>query len=239
MQRLGLVRDIDFALHLPLRYEDETRVTALADAREGEVVQVEVTVQRCDVGFRPRRQLVVHARDNHNDALTLRFLNFYPSQQKQLAAGAHVRVRGELRGGFFGREMVHPTVRAASAPLPIALTPVYPATAQLSQPVLRRAVDDALGRAPLHELLPDGTVPAALPTLRAALHALHHPAPDASVVALQDHEHPAWQRLKFDELLAQQLSQLEARRKRAGLRAPALGAWRRSMRACSRCCLSR
>ncbi len=222
MQRLGLVRDIDFALHLPLRYEDETRVTALADAREGEVVQVEVTVQRCDVGFRPRRQLVAHARDNHNDALTLRFLNFYPSQQKQLAAGAHVRVRGELRGGFFGREMVHPTVRAASAPLPIALTPVYPATAQLSQPVLRRAVDDALGRAPLHELLPDGTVPAALPTLRAALHALHHPAPDASVVALQDHEHPAWQRLKFDELLAQQLSQLESRRKRAALRAPAL-----------------
>jgi ATP-dependent DNA helicase RecG len=222
MARLGLTRDIDLALHLPLRYEDETRVVTLHNAHEGDVVQVEVTVQSCNVGFRPRRQLVAHTRDEEGQALTLRFLNFYPSQQKQLEAGTRVRVRGELRGGFFGREMVHPVIRSATAPLPTVLTPVYPTTAQLPQATLRRAIDDALERAPLDEVLPPGTMPPGLPSLRDAVLTLHHPAPDASLTALQDREDPAWQRLKFDELLAQQLSQLESRERRALLRAPKL-----------------
>ncbi len=222
MRRLGLTRDIDLALHLPLRYEDETRVLPLGEAREGEVVQVEVTVQSCEVNLRPRRQLVAHTRDKHNLALTLRFLNFYPSQQKQLAAGAELRVRGEVRGGFFGREMVHPTVKSADTPLPNTLTPVYPTSAQLPQAYLRKAVASALIRAPLNELLPRHTIPPELPSLREALHTLHHPAGDASLAALTDREHPAWRRLKWEELLAQQLSQLAAKHKRALLRAPAL-----------------
>ena len=112
MHKLGLLRDIDLALHLPLRYEDETRITRLADAREGETVQVEATVAESRVEFRPRRQLVVRLVDDDGEALVLRFLNFYPSQQKTLAAGARLRVRGELRGGFLGREMVHPVGQA-------------------------------------------------------------------------------------------------------------------------------
>ncbi len=222
MIKLGLLRDIDLALHLPLRYEDETSVTTLAHARDGDVVQLEVTVTDCNVAFRPRRQLVAHARDSGNEPLVLRFLNFYPSQQKQLAPGAHLRVRGELRGGFLGREMVHPTVKQASSPLPTVLTPVYPSTAQLPQPSLRRAIDEALKREPLRECLPAEVLPPALPLLRDAVMALHRPNADASLSALQDHSHPAWQRLKFDELLAQQLSQLSAKRQRAQLRAPRL-----------------
>jgi ATP-dependent DNA helicase RecG len=216
------VRDIDLALHLPLRYEDETRIVAIADLRDGETGQVEGVVTDCRVQFRPRRQLVVKIQDAADD-LVLRFLHFYPSHQKALAVGTRVRVRGEARGGFFGLEMVHPSFRAVGTdtPLASALTPVYPTTAQLPQAWLRKAIAAALVRADLGERLPPGIVPEGLASLRDALGFLHHPAPDTTLAALEDHSHPAWQRLKFEELLAQQLSQLAARRERDRQRAPA------------------
>ncbi len=225
MDKLGLHRDIDLALHLPLRYEDETRVVSIADAPDGEPVQVEGVVSECRIEQRGRRQLLVRIADD-SDSLLLRFLNFYPSHQKTLAVGARVRVRGEARNGFFGREMVHPVFKAVDAhtPLASALTPVYPTSAQLPQAYLRKAVAAALARAPLQELLPPGTVPPGLPTLRLALQRLHHPPAGESLAALEDRSHPAWQRLKFDELLAQQLSQLTAQRERQQLRAPLLRA---------------
>jgi ATP-dependent DNA helicase RecG len=226
MAKLGLTRDIDLALHVPLRYEDETRLDRLAGAREGDTLQVEATVADCRVENRARRQLVVRLTDDDGDALVLRFLNFYPSQQKQLAVGKRVRVRGELRGGFLGREMVHPTVKATDAPLPTTLTPVYPTSAQLPQAYLRKVIASALPRAPLQELLPAGTVAAGLPALREAVQFLHQPPPGTPLSTLDDRSHPAWQRLKFDELLAQQLSQLTAQRERAKLKAPALCAAR-------------
>ncbi len=223
MERLGLTRPIDLALHLPLRYEDETRLTAIAAARPGETVQVEGTVREAQVELRGRRQLLVRLADA-SGSLMLRFLHFYPAQQKLMAPGARLRVRGELRGGFFGPEMVHPAVKAVTddTPLAAALTPVYPAGAQLPQAYLRKAVAAGLARAPLDEILPPGMVPAGLPTLREALRFLHHPAPEVALATLEDHSHPAWQRLKFEELLAQQLAQLQARRERARQRAPAL-----------------
>jgi ATP-dependent DNA helicase RecG len=226
MAKLGLTRDIDLALHVPLRYEDETKLDRLTDAREGDTLQLEATVADCRVEFRPRRQLVARLMDDDGESLVLRFLNFYPSQQKQLAAGQRVRVRGELRGGFLGREMVHPTVKAAGTPLPTTLTPVYPTSAQLPQAYLRKVITSALQRAPLNEVLPPGTLPSALPTLREAVNFLHQPPPGTPLSTLDDRSHPAWQRLKFDELLAQQLSQLAAQRERAKLKAPALRAAR-------------
>ena len=140
MRRLGLLRDIDLALHLPLRYEDETRLTAIASLHDGDVAQVEGRVIDCRVEERSRRQLLVRLQDDSGDLL-LRFLHFYPSNQKQMAVGGRLRVRGELRGGFLGREMVHPTVKVVQegAPLPAALTPVYPGSAQLPQAYLRKA----------------------------------------------------------------------------------------------------
>ncbi len=228
MEKLGLRRDIDLALHLPLRYEDETRVTLIADAPDGEPVQVEGTVREARIEARGRRQLVVQLADIHDasQSLLLRFLHFYPSHQKAFAVGARVRVRGEVRHGFFGREMVHPSFKAVDEQTPLAsvLTPIYPTSAQLPQAYLRKAVTAALARAPLGELLPAGTVPAGLPTLREALQWLHQPGAGVSLAALEDHSHPAWQRLKFDELLAQQLSQLTAQRERAQQRAPRLRA---------------
>jgi ATP-dependent DNA helicase RecG len=222
--RMGLVRPIDLALHLPARYEDETRVTTIARAYPGEKAQVEGVVLESRVEARGRRQFVAKIVDDSGAELTLRFLNFYPSHLKTLAAGQHVRVRGEIRGGFLGKEMVHPTFKSVvpGTPLPPSLTPVYPTTAQLPQPYLRKAVAASLARAPLSEVLPPQVVPAGLPSLRTALETLHHPPADVPLHALEDGTHPAAQRLKFEELLAQQLSQLAARAERALLRGPAI-----------------
>ncbi len=224
LEKLGLVRDIDLALHLPLRYEDETRVVSIAALHDGEVGQVEGVVTDSRIQFRPRRQLVVKLQDDSGDDLVLRFLHFYPSQQKTLALGRRMRVRGEARGGFFGLEMVHPTCKPADTPLPTSLTPIYPSTVQLSQAVLRKAVAAGRARADLAELLPAEATPAHLPTLREALARLHEPASGLDAAALEDRSQPAWQRLKFDELLAQQLSQLQAKRERERQRAPRFSA---------------
>ena len=254
LDKLGLRRDIDLALHLPLRYEDETRLTRLADARDGDMVQIEGQVTHSEVTFRPRRQLRVTV-DDGSDTCVLRFINFYPSHQKTLSVGARVRVRGELRGGFVGREMVHPGFRIAGGDLATALTPVYPTVAGLPQAYLRKAVLGGLARADLSETLPaeflNKNLPQPLSSLREALSFLHQPPPDVSapgraaptqhsppggkrsthsdergglLATLDDRSHPAWQRLKAEELLAQQLSQLQARRVRAAMRAPALSA---------------
>ncbi|WP_374565016.1 ATP-dependent DNA helicase RecG [Ideonella sp.] len=224
LETLGLTTPIALALHLPLRYEDETQLTPLAQARPGDTLQIEAVVQDARVEFRPRRQLVVRLADDEGEALVLRFVNFYPSHQKTLQPGARIRARGELRGGFFGREMVHPQFKAVQPDTPLAaeLTPVYPSTAALPQAYLRKAVASGLQRANLAEVLPAGVVPAGLPPLREALLFLHHPPPHTALATLEDHSHPAWQRLKFEELLAQQLAQAQSRRERARLAAPLL-----------------
>ena len=225
LEKLGLRRDIDLALHLPLRHEDETRIIMLKDARDGDVVQIEGQITHSEVGFRPRRQLRV-TLDDGSDTCTLRFLNFYPSHQKTLSVGARVRVRGELRGGFVSREMVHPSFKLAGGELPDALTPVYSTVAGLPQVYLRKAVFGGVNRADLSETIPtpflSKNTPLPMWSLREALQFLHHPTPDVALATLEDHSHPAWQRLKAEELLAQQLSQLQARRVRAAMRAPPL-----------------
>lgn len=225
LHKMGLARDIDLALHIPLRYEDETRIVRLADAREGETAQIEATVTDSQVQYRPRRQLVVTV-DDGSDTCVLRFFSFYPSQQKALAVGARLRIRGELKGGFLGWQMVHPTYKAAGGELPQALTPVYSTVAGLPQPYIRKAVASGLARADLTETVPADAPPvpgrATAWTLRQALQFLHHPTPEVALAALEDRSHPAWLRLKAEELLAQQLSQQQSRRAHDALRAPAL-----------------
>ncbi len=225
LRKLGLTRDIDLALYLPLRYEDETRLMRLRDARQGDVVQIEAEVIHTEVSLRPRRQLLVTV-DDGSDRCLLRFFNFYPSMQKQMAVGARLRVRGEARGGFAGWTMMHPTVRAAGGQLPSGLTPVYSTVAGLPQAYLRKAVLAGLARADLSETIaePCKRQVSELSAwgLREALTFLHSPTPDALLDQLLERTHPAWQRLKAEELLAQQLSQLQARREREYLRAPVL-----------------
>ena len=226
LAKLGIHSDTDLVLHLPLRYEDETRITPLRDLRGGIAAQVEVEVLESTVQLRPRRQLVVQCAGQGGDTLTLRFLNFYGSQQKQYGVGARLRVFGEPRMGFFGTEMVHPKVRVIKddEPLPTAMTPIYPATAGLAQSALRKLIDRALLRSNLADTLPESIrTQHHLPGFEASVRELHHPSPDTRLDGLSDRTHPAWRRVKFDELVAQQLSlriAYNARRERLAPRLP-------------------
>jgi ATP-dependent DNA helicase RecG len=217
LAKLGIRCEQDLLLHLPLRYEDDTRLTPIAQARPGSQVQVEGVVRQHEVVARGRRSLLVEIHDD-SGSLTLRFFNFYGSQLKQFAAGQRIRASGEARGGLFGLEIVHPRYRVVreGTALPGTLTPVYPAGAGIGQASLRASVLSAVGRMRLAETIPEALRQSLdLPPLEQALRLLHEPPPDVSLAALEARTHPAWRRVIFDELLAQQLSLRRARAARA------------------------
>ncbi len=208
LAKIGLQREADLLVHLPLRYEDETRITQVAQAPWGEPVQVEVVVGSCEVQFRPRRQMIVRARDDSGE-LTMRFFSVYPTHQAALSEGTRVRAFGEIRSGFFGAEMVHPRFRkvAEGEPLPSELTPIYPSTAGVANSALQKLIGKALAAAELDDTLPDDLrQQLKLPGLARSLGFLHRPPPDTDLDTLHTRNHPAWRRVKFDEVLAQQLS---------------------------------
>jgi ATP-dependent DNA helicase RecG len=223
LAKLGLRCDMDFVLHLPMRYVDETEIVPIQQAAfsGGQVLQVEGVVITCEIQYRPRRQLVVTITDD-SAQLVMRFLNFYGSQVTQLAVGTRVRARGEMRHGFFGLELVHPEYKVVNenTPLPTQLTPVYHAGVGVSQVTLRREI-----RAAMQKIDWQDTLTAELrdryelTTFADAAQLLHTPPADIDESSLEDRSHPAWRRMKFDELLAQQLSlqraQFSRRRKSA------------------------
>ena len=226
LARLGLRTDMDLVLHLPMRYEDETQVVPIHQASfmAGGTAQVEGVVTSCEVQYRPRRQLVVTITDD-SGPLTMRFLNFYGSQTKQLAEGTRVRARGEVRHGFFGAEMVHPAYKVVNegAPLPTSLTPVYPAGEGVSQTMLRKAIADAMKRIDWRDTLPESLRESlGLSPFEPAVRLLHNPPTDVDEHALEERSHPAWIRMKFDELLAQQLALKRAQAARRAKNAAAL-----------------
>ena len=228
LDKLGLRSSLDCALHIPIRYEDETKLSTIAEAIGsfgGLTYQVQGYVIRQEVMFRPRRQLLVQIRDDDGQELFLRWLNFYPSQQKQMSMGTHLRVRGEVRDGYYGPEMVHPVVKAVTpdAPLPSTLTPIYSTVAGVSQTVIRKAIAKAIQdpdlQISLKEFLPNEliakTFPGlSIPTLISALHTLHQPSKSDDLESIQNRTHPAWRRVQLEELLAQQISLQQARQKR-------------------------
>jgi ATP-dependent DNA helicase RecG len=223
LARLGLAKDWDFLLHLPLRYVDETRVTPIGELEGGIEAQVEGTIVASEISYRGRRQLSARLADETGEVL-LRFLHFYPSQAKSLAAGRRVRALGAVRGGTLGLEMVHPRVRAASdEPLPTRLTPVYPAAAGISQPWLRARIERALRDVKVTETVPEPLrARFTLPPLDAALRDLHQPPAGADEAQRAAHQEPFWRRIRFDELLAQQLTLRELRGRRSARRAASL-----------------
>ena len=224
LAKLGIHQRADLLLHLPLRYEDETHLAPIATVQPGETVQVQGVITLSEVAFRPRRTLVCRLEEN-NSELYLRFLNFYPSQQKQLAVGKQIRAVGEVRMGHYGLEMVHPKCRAVDdhTPLQQSLTPVYPTTAGLAQPILRKLIVNALETLPLTETLPDALLKKLkLADFATSIRLLHNPTPDIAASTLEQRSHSAWRRIKFDELLAQQLSMRVHHRERNKRIAPKL-----------------
>lgn len=224
LAKLGLNTLQDLILHLPLRYLDETRITAVRDLRLGDEAQVQGEIVHAEVSYKPRKALIARLQDDSGQ-LTLRFLHFYPSQINMLKEGARLRVYGEVRHGFFGYEMVHPQCKSwrEDAPVNAQLTPVYPTTAGLAQASIRKAVTLAIQQDGLHETLPSWVyAQQQLPSFSESILTLHQPTPNVSLEALQARTLPAWQRLALDELLAQQLSMRKHYAKRRSLDAPSV-----------------
>ena len=226
LAQLGVRSPMDLVLHLPLRYEDETQLQNIAQLVPGSSAQVQGEIIHSEVAYRPRRSLVCQLQDE-SGVLHLRFLNFYPSQQKSLATGKQIRVLGEVRTGYFGVEMVHPKCRAVTedTPLKQAMTPIYPTVAGLPQSTLTKYIQAALAEFDLSDTLPLTVLQRfKLPTFADSVKLLHHPAPGINEIELSERAHPAWLRIKFDELLAQQLSMRVHHRQRHERTAPALRA---------------
>ncbi len=222
LNKLGINTIQALLLHLPLRYIDETHMTSVRDLRVGEPSQVEGEIVHAEVIYKPRKALIARLEDASGQ-LTLRFLHFYPSQISMFKVGNQLRVYGEVRNGFFGYEMVHPTCKAVGEKTTLAetLTPVYPTVAGLTQGNLRKAIATALKQNGMDETLPMGVYqPFQFPSFSACLKALHNPPPDADLQALEEKTTPEWQRLAFDELLAQQLSMRKHYARRRSVDAP-------------------
>ena len=211
LEKLGLRTVQDVLFHLPLRYEDRTRVYPICDLMPGIHASIEGQVQDVNIAYGRARMLIVRLHDG-TGSITLRFFHFSAAQRKALAPGARLRGFGEIRTGKHGLEMAHPEYRILAegqdAELEDALTPVYPATEGLKQISLRNLSEQALAFLNQHgltELLPAGLYQDQL-SLPDALQIVHRPSPDIALTLLESGQHPAQQRLIIEELLAHHLS---------------------------------
>ncbi|MDI3247351.1 ATP-dependent DNA helicase RecG [Pseudoalteromonas agarivorans] len=216
LQKLGIATVQDMLFHLPLRYEDRTRIYAINDVTLHSHCTVEATIETSQVTFGKRRMLVVQINDG-TGRLTLRFFNFTAAQKNAFSSGKIIRCFGEVRRGRVGFEMSHPEYSISDTPneQPTAatLTPVYSTTEGLKQLSIRALSEqaiDLLHKYSVEELIPEKWQPSHM-QLSDALLLLHRPANDVDIISLEQGMHPAQQRLVFEELLAQNLSLLKVR----------------------------
>ncbi|MGB7994503.1 MAG: ATP-dependent DNA helicase RecG, partial [Photobacterium halotolerans] len=218
LSKIGLHTVQDLLFHLPLRYEDRTRIWPIAEVKPGQHLTVQGEVLHNAISFGKRRMLTVKISDT-SGSVTLRFFNFNAAMKNALSEGKQVKAYGEIRRGQYGLEVIHPDYSVFSEPTALAvedtLTPVYPTTDGLRQLTLRSLTEQALNlldKAAVSELLPEGLYDRQM-TLADALHLMHRPTPDVSLDQLEKGQHPAQQRLILEELLAQNLSMLAVRQK--------------------------
>lgn len=210
LHKMGLYTLFDLIIHRPLRYENETHIHTIDQALIGQTLLIEGVIERNEVHFLPRRQLIVRLSDK-TGILILRFIHFYSTLQQLLAIGKTIRILGEIRHGFMGKEIIHPKLRPIT-PLSKTLTPIYPTIKGLSQTTLQRLINEALNTLTLKDTLPLALRQTLkLIPFREAIESIHHPQLTQPFISQND----ALKRLKFDELLSQQLLGALARQKRA------------------------
>ncbi len=227
LKALGIVREIDLLFHLPLRYEDRTRLTPLNRVRPGTIVQVEGRIVRQEIRQARRRMLLATLADDFSQ-ITLRLFQFFPSQQRMLREGARVRCYGEARFGPEGFELIHPHCLAVGSDggpaLPQSLSPVYPTTQGLAQATLGRVIADAVERLRQGQIRLADPLPAQANRfdLKTALLTVHAPGAHEDLDGLIDGHHPAVQRLAGEELMAHHLALARLNRARGRQRSVAL-----------------
>ena len=231
LENLGIHSKQDLLFHLPLRYEDRTRIEPIGALGPGAAAQIEGRIEHSAI-VRARRQMLVVIVADGTGRMTLRFFHFRNQQKQQLSKGTHIRCYGEVRAGYQGLEMVHPSytrlLPGREQALADRLTPVYPSTEGVGQNTWIRITDQALaelrsGGLELEELLPPAMLQnLRLPSLREALELIHRPPPDADVTLLVNRDHPAQHRLAMEEMLAHNVCMQRLNRQRRLRQAPAL-----------------
>jgi ATP-dependent DNA helicase RecG len=224
---IGITSIQDLLFHLPLRYEDRTRITLAARAQIGEYMQFEGEVTSCDLQFGKRRSLRCSLRDS-SGSMTLRFFHFSAAQKDSLAVGTQLRVYGEVKHGRAGFELFHPEYKPlsqASQEVSDTLTPIYPTTEGLMQPRLRsiigQAVELVVGKDAIEDYLPaDLVAKFNLASLTEAIKQIHRPTADAFGGWDRDAPNPGRDRLAFEELLTHRLSLRRLRDDAAAKAAP-------------------
>ena len=218
LEKVGLNNVQDLLFHLPLRYEDRTRIYPIIKLHAGIWAAVQGKVMSVDTIFGKRKMLAVKISDG-NGTITLRFFNFTAGMKNNFAEGKQVHAYGEIKRGNMGLEIVHPDYKffapRQQPDVEANLTPVYPTTEGLRQVTLRNLTDQALeliDKAAVNELLPSGLYDHQI-TLAQALHTIHRPPPGIDLELFDEGKHPAQLRLIMEELLAQNLSMLSVRSK--------------------------
>lgn len=229
LKQLGILTVQDLLFHLPFRYEDRTRIFPIGGLYPGAQVQVEGRVEHCAI-VRARRSMLVVVLSDGTGRITLRFFHFRAAQKQQLAQGTQLRCYGEVRTGFQGLEMVHPSykriINEQDETVSDRLTPIYPSVEGLGQASWIKLTDQALellasGTLELEELLPtDLSRHLQISSLAQAVAYIHRPPAGADVAALVERRHPAQQRLAMEELLAHNLSMQALHQRQRQFRAP-------------------
>ena len=209
---MGVEDVFSLVMHLPIRYIDETVVTPIGEIQMGVLSQIEAEVIRAEIVYKPKKMLVVQVKDV-SGSLQLRFLHFYPSQMKMFVVGSRVRVLGEARHNLFAFEMIHPQCKLIREgdTLPQSLTPIYSLVAGVGQKIVKDAIDKLFNNFDLKNYLKDLFLPSVyeklrLPNLYESLKSIHHPKDFKEVSSHETFTSKAYQRIIFDEFLAQQLS---------------------------------
>jgi ATP-dependent DNA helicase RecG len=209
---LGLEDVFSLVMHLPIRYIDETIVTPIRNIEMGTLTQVEAEVIQAEIVYKPKKMLIVQVKDG-SGSLQLRFLHFYPSQMKMFEAGNRIRILGEARHNLFAFEMIHPQCKLTKEGdvLPEALTPIYSLVAGVGQKTVKDAIDKLFLHFDLKNYLKDLFSTSAyekfsLPSLYESIKSIHYPKDFREAVRHESFSSMSYQRIIFDEFLAQQLS---------------------------------
>ncbi len=209
---MGIEDIFGLVMHLPIRYIDETIVTPIRDIQMGILSQVEAEVIRAEIVYKPKKMLIVQVKDT-SGSLQLRFLHFYPSQMKMFEVGTRIRILGEARHNLFAFEMIHPQCKLVREDdvLPETLTPIYSLVAGVGQKIVKDAIDKVFLHFDLKNYLKDLFLSSIyeklhLPNLYESLESIHHPKDFKEVASHETFSSKPYQRIIFDEFLAQQLS---------------------------------
>lgn len=216
LHKLGINTVQDLLFHLPLRYEDRTRIYPIASLIPGSYGTIEAEIQSSQIINGRKRMLICNVRDD-SGTMTLRFFNFSAAQRNAMQQGLTIRAYGEVRRGNHQAEIIHPDYKILKGDEPPnlseTLTPIYPTTEGLKQASWMKLTEQALSLLQddgLQELLPEALRPNQQ-SLAQAVRTLHRPPADVDIYRLEQGQHPAQQRLVQEELLAHNLSMLKLR----------------------------